>query len=83
MDLLEWSKFFGMIAMIFIIPVIFQLYILKKEFQTLDKEQIMLDEFAKKWSKRLSLVAIWDITNACFNTRRKKIKMQEVMKNDT
>jgi hypothetical protein len=43
-----------------------KLYILKKEFPTLDKEQVMPDEFAKKWSKRLSLVAIWGLLGFIF-----------------
>ncbi|MDN3019918.1 hypothetical protein PH210_27630 [Paenibacillus sp. BSR1-1] len=57
---MEWIKTFGLILSVICLllgPI--QLYRFKKEFQKLDEDQVITDELAKKWVKRL----YWVITS--------------------
>jgi succinate dehydrogenase hydrophobic anchor subunit len=61
---MEWTKFLSIIAVIFILLGLLQLYLFKKEFNNLDKEQIMPEEFSKKWVNRMTLVIASSVLGA-------------------
>jgi phosphatidylglycerophosphatase A len=58
---MEWINIFrlvlSVISVICILSGSLQFYRLKKEFQQLDEDQVITDEIAKKWVKRLYWVS--------------------------
>lgn len=63
---MEWSKFFAIIAIIFIFLAISQLFQFRREFMNLDKEQIIPEQFSDKWERRMSKVIVWSILGTIF-----------------
>jgi hypothetical protein len=61
---LEWFRVFAILGLIFFIIGISQAYLLKKVLKNIDKEQVMPDEFADQWEKRLSLGNVFIILGA-------------------
>jgi di/tricarboxylate transporter len=56
---MEWIKILGLIlSVICFLSLILQFYLFKKEFQQLDDNQVIPEEIAKRWVKRLH----WGIT---------------------
>jgi predicted tellurium resistance membrane protein TerC len=58
---MEWIKIFGLvlsvISVICILSGSLQFYRLIREFQQLDEDEVITDEIAKKWVKRLYWVS--------------------------
>jgi hypothetical protein len=63
---MEWSRVFGLVSSVLLLIGPYQLFRLRREFQTLNALQSVPDEFARKWDKRLTLMGVLTILGIIF-----------------
>lgn len=63
---MEWSKVFGLVAIVLLLYGPYQVYGLRKEFQKLNSLQTAPDEFFRKWNKRITLMSVLTLLGLVF-----------------